>query len=532
MRRDIDEKEYEILRKAVRTELDFVMYVDVDTRSVHAVSVNDERGKLPMYEGDYATLIGRDIEENFHPDDKEPFTKKLDLDEIISELSDKDTLILTYRIVRGDEIMHKESKIYYQDEKRDMIIFVRIDNTPEYRAEEIQKVRLYQAMIATRRANKAKNEFLIRMSHEIRTPLNSIIGLSYLSREHIANSSQVLDNIDKIEDSAQFLRTCIDDILNLSQIESGNIALHELDTDFISFLNGVTAKTRQDVVSKGIHFVEENRGAFSKRYHFDADSLGEALNNVLSNAMRFTRSGGTITFITELLSEDDNGANIRFEIRDDGVGISPDFLPHIFEPFAQQNKKTTLEGGTGLGLPITKNIIEMMGGKIDVYSEQDHGTTFVIMVTLASVDGAKSKRGVDLKKRDDEYNFVGKRVLLVEDNEINVEITKNILEHKQFIVDVAYDGREAVNTFLTHREGYYDAILMDIRMPHMDGLEATRAIRSSSHPDHYSVPIIAMTANAFEEDVHKSLEAGMDAHLSKPVDIRQMYQTLNRLIYR
>jgi signal transduction histidine kinase/ActR/RegA family two-component response regulator len=533
MRENMDEKEYQILRKAVSMELDFVVYLDVATRTFRTITMNDQRGTLPMSEGKYDEMLPLDIEQNFYKDDKEDCGKCFELDNIIGMLEEKDVYMIQYRIVVGKELYHKQTKIYYQDETRDTIVFVCGDVTDSYRSSELQKVRLYQAMLETKRANKAKSEFLISMSHEIRTPLNSIIGLAYLSREHIGNSSQVLDNIEKIESSAQFMRSVVDDSLNLSQIESGNIALHELDTDFANFLINITAKTREDAMTKGVHFLAENRGAFAKQYHFDADNLGEAIGNVLQNSVRYTNPGGKITFITELLSESDDEAQIRFEIRDDGEGISDEFLPHIFEPFAQETKKTaTLDGGTGLGLSITKNIIEMMGGKIDVYSKKNEGSTFVIAVKLASVNNSKTKAGQGSGAYGEEYNFDGKRVLLVEDNEINVEITKHILEHKNFEVDVAYDGQEAVDAFLGHPEGYYNAILMDIRMPNMDGLEATRLIRASDRQDHYSIPIIAMTANAFEEDVHKSLEAGMDAHLSKPVDIKQIYQTLDRLIYR
>ena len=208
--------------------------------------------------------------------------------------------------------------------------------------------------------------------------------------------------------------------------------------------------------------------------------------------------------------------------------MEQNFLPHIFDAFAQEDdRNTTLSGGTGLGLTISKNIIDFMGGKIDVYSEKGKGSAFVVTVPLktAKADSRRTERTTY-----QEYDFAGKRVLLVEDNEINIEITRNILIHKNFMVDIAENGKASVDHFLKHEPGYYDVILMDIRMPVMDGLAATRCIRESDHSDSKTVPIVAMTANVFEEDVKKSFDAGMNAHLSKPVDIKQMYAVLDELV--
>jgi signal transduction histidine kinase/ActR/RegA family two-component response regulator len=525
-------KEYNILEKAVQMEMDFVMYVDVATEEFHTIITDSHCSALPQATGKYSEMLAKDIPMYFHPDDQQMCARMFELSYIKKELEQRGHFLLVYRMLSNDVQLRKETKVYYQDESQDTLVFVRRDVTEAYREEEAQKDRLYRAMMETKQANEAKNEFLIRMSHEIRTPMNSIIGLSYLSRENINNSKQVLENLKKIEYSANFLRSFIDDILNLSQIESGNIALHESDIGFMEFLDCLIHTTEQKAGEKGIHFVAEKRGEFSGQYHFDADNLGKAIGNVLQNAVRFTQAGGQVVFITELLSENEEGAGIRFEVRDTGIGMDKNFLPHIYEPFAQEDKgTTTLYGGTGLGLSITKNIIGMMDGRIDVYSEKEKGSTFVITVQLATVEGAKQRRGRGGNDLDRDYDFSGRRILLVEDNEINIEITRNILEHKHFEVDVAVDGRKGLDAFLSHDAGYYDAILMDIRMPNMDGLMATRAIRESSHPDHSRIPIIAMTANAFEEDVRKSFEAGMDAHLSKPVDIRQMYQTLENVIY-
>lgn len=386
---------------------------------------------------------------------------------------------------------------------------------------------LYDALLQARQEIQAENIFLERMSHEIRTPMNSIIGLTYLSKENIDNQKQVLENLDKIEKSAYFLRSFIDDILNLSLLESGRVADNKKTTCFRCFLEELSEEIKSRAGEKQIRFSMETRGAMQKSYCFDSEKLKEALLHILKNAIRFTPAGGRVDFIAELLREDEKEEIFRFEIRDTGIGMSADFIAHAFDAFEQEEKAvTTLEGGTGLGLTIAKNILDFMGGNIQVYSRKNTGTTVVVTLPLARSEETAGAPGTQEK----DYDFSGKRILLVEDSEINIEITRNILVHKNFTVDVAVNGQEGVDCFLGHEAGYYDAILMDIRMPVLDGLKATQMIRNVAHADSMKIPIIAMTANVFEEDVRKSLEAGMNAHLNKPVDIRQMYELLAQLI--
>lgn len=369
-----------------------------------------------------------------------------------------------------------------------------------------------------------ESELLERMSHEIRTPMNSIIGLAYLSRENIGNEKQVLENLDKIEQSAQFLRNFIDDILNLSRLRGGRVANNETETPFAPFLEELEGEIAQYAKEKQVAFEVHNRGEISGSYLFDKEKLKEALYGILDNAVKFTGKGGKVDFIVELLAQTPMDATFRFEVHDTGMGMEKQFLPHMFDPFEQESESgATLYGGTGLGLTVSKNIIEFMGGRIDGYSEKGKGSTFIVMVTLNKVPDNAGGR----KRQRMEYDFSGRRLLLVEDNEINIEITRNILVHKNFDVDVAVDGEKGLAQFLEHPAGYYDAILMDIRMPVMDGLTAARRIRESAHPDSKDIPIIAMTANVFEEDVKKSLAAGMNAHLRKPVDVQQMYAVLD-----
>lgn len=388
---------------------------------------------------------------------------------------------------------------------------------------------------------KKQDLLLERMSHELRIPMNSIIGLTYLSKENIENPRQVLENLDKIERSVKFLRSFMDDILNLSLLESGRVADEKREISFVQFLEELTGPVKSMAEEKQLFFLTEQRGVLQQNYCFDGDKLKAALSNILENAVKYTPAGGRVDFIAELLQDAPGSGKFRFEVRDTGIGMSEEFLPKMFEPFEQEEEGgTTLYGGTGLGLAVSKNIIDFMGGKIDAYSVKGSGTTIVVTVELEKAEQAAEEAAVESRKEvsgeaqkksgKKDYDFSGKRILLVEDNDINIEITRNILLHKNFEVDVALNGKECVDRYLEKALGYYDVILMDIRMPVMDGLTAAKVIRESSHGDSKTVPIIAMTANVFEEDVKKSFEAGMDAHLSKPLDIRQMYELLSQLV--
>lgn len=524
-------KEQEILENVLKAELDFITYVDVDTKEFRVILMNEETDVTPPDGGDFDQINAETIPVYVHKEDQEYCKQQLEIPYIQSELETKDHMVVTYRLLCGEHYRRKELSISYHNGDKNTLVFVRRDVTDSYEEEQKQKERLYYALMDARHANQEKNEFLERMSHEIRTPMNSIIGLSYLTSEHADNEKQVLENLTKINVSAHFLLSFINDILNLSQIESGNVALIQEDTDLNVFLDEIINAISKKAENKEIRFTAEKRANFNQKYCFDASKLRKALMNILENAVKFTQTEGKVDFIVEKTQDTDTESVLRFEIRDNGVGIEEDFLPYIFDPFEQEgNRNTTLNGGTGLGLAIARNIVEFMDGRIDVYSEKGKGATFVVTILLEKVADDEERARKQSKSERMDYDFTGKRALLVEDNEINIEITKNILLHKNLEVEVAMNGEEGVARYLENDEGYYDVILMDIRMPVMDGLTATKQIRCSGRKDSLQIPIIAMTANVFEEDVRKSFEAGMDAHLSKPLDIKQMYFVLDSMI--
>ena len=390
---------------------------------------------------------------------------------------------------------------------------------------------LRKALEEAKRENHKRNDFLSRMSHEIRTPLNAIIGLSYLSKENEAMPDKVYENLDKIEQSAHFLLSFVNDILSLSDLESGRIALDYDSIEIRKYFKTLLLELRTKAEEKQIYFSSVIPQNMEGVYVFDEKLLSKAFRYLIDNAVKTTPSGGTISFVSDILTESEEEMRLLVTISDNGLGIDETLLPKVFEPFEQlYGDSRTLYSGSGLELAITKNIVELMNGEISVTSKKGIGTTFSIVLSLKKERRSK-KRPKEQEGKMQSFDFTGKRALIVEDSDINIEIAKNILLHKHFDVEVALNGEEAVTTFSGHEAGYYDVILMDIRMPVMDGLEATKRIRQmEERPDGRLIPIIAMTANAFEEDVKKSLEAGMNGHLSKPIDIQKMYALLDHLL--
>lgn len=390
---------------------------------------------------------------------------------------------------------------------------------------------LKQALEAAEKANHKKNDFLNRMSHEIRTPLNAIIGLSYLSKENETMPAKVYENLDKIEQSAHFLLSFVNDILSLSELETGKIALELEAVENEAFFAELQKRIHKLTDAKQIHFTFTVLNEIEKYYVFDSKKLGKALMRVVESSVKSTPAGGSIAIEAEVLEQGEETAVLQFTVSDNGLGIDEALLPVVFEPFEHiYGESRTLYNGSGLELAITKSIVDLMNGNIHVQSKKGESTTFTITVTVKR-ERRNSMRPKEGGSKETSYDFTGKRVLIVEDSEINIEIAKNILLHKNFEVEVALNGEEAVSAFESHEVGYYDVILMDIRMPVMDGLEATKVIRSmESRPDGRMIPIVAMTANAFEEDVKKSLQAGMNGHLSKPIDIKKMYALLDMLL--
>ena len=531
---------------------------------------------------------------------------------------------------------------------------------------EQQSHALSDALAAAKEANKAKTVFLSNMSHEIRTPMNAIIGLDNIAMNDPETTPKIKDYLTKIGDSAHHLLDLINDILDMSRIESGRMTLKNEEFAFSKLIENINTIFSGQCQEKGLDYQCHVNGQIDDYYIGDNMKLRQVLINILGNSVKFTPSGGKVDVVVEKIASLNDKSTLRFTIKDTGIGMSKDFLPHIFDAFSQEDGSSTNKyGSSGLGLAITKNIVEMMNGNIQVESEKGKGTVFTVTVTLMDskmtkdkdaevtinpqemsvlivdddpvacqhgklvleklgissevatsgteaiemvklrharrqpynlivvdwkmpeMDGVETARqiraivgnesaiiiltayrwddvleealaaGIDsfipkplfastlmdelqsaLKKKraqavensKPKADMKGRRILLAEDVQINAEIMVMVLETREMEVELAQNGKIAVELFESHPEGYYDAILMDMRMPEMDGLTATKTIRAMDRADSKSIPIIALTANAFDEDVQRSMQAGLNAHLSKPVEPDALYETLESLI--
>lgn len=373
----------------------------------------------------------------------------------------------------------------------------------------------------------AKSEFLSRMSHDIRTPMNAIIGLTHLARDE-EDLQVVREYLHNIDTSSTFLLGLINDILDMSKIENGELTLREGPFTKQEFEDSINTVIRPQMEEKEIHFVfrlsDQSTCIWVDRLRFS-----QIFFNLLSNAAKFTPTGGTVEFLSESLKPRGEKIGICFTIRDNGVGMSQEFMDHMYDPFSQERSALgdTVKG-TGLGLPIVKNLVDAMGGEISVNSQLGKGTEFIIKLYVPVAE--EEKQETEEEKDTSTEKLKGDRILLVEDNEINIYVAQIILEKAGCIVTVARNGEEAVKLFQESDIYQFDAILMDVRMPIMNGLDATRAIRRMDRPDAPEVPIIAMTADAFDEERRNTLEAGMDYHLSKPINPSILYKVLAEYI--
>ena len=405
----------------------------------------------------------------------------------------------------------------------------------EKRSQELQA-----ALQAAEVANREKSDFLSRMSHDIRTPMNAIMGMTDIASAHIDTPEKVQDCLRKISLSSQHLLGLINDVLDMSKIESGKVELRHESFNFRAFLQDLENLYGEQAKSKGISYETILASDLEVQIIGDSLRLNQVLSNLLSNALKFTPAKGMIKLRVSKTGEDQENVYLRFEVIDTGCGIAEENYDKIFESFEQENVDVTYKyGGTGLGLSIVKRFTGLMGGGIHVTSVQGNGSTFTVDLPFGKIkESGKPTRFSDINGRNDlakdcyavDYDFKGKRILLVEDNELNREIAEELIGVTGASVESAEDGVQAVEMFKESAEGYYDLILMDVQMPHMDGYEATRCIRALGRSDAQKVPIFAMTANAFAEDVQKSREAGMNAHISKPLDIRAVYKQMNRYL--
>jgi signal transduction histidine kinase/FixJ family two-component response regulator len=397
---------------------------------------------------------------------------------------------------------------------------------------EEQNRRLQMALNDAEKANQAKTDFLSRVSYDMRTPLNGILGLTALLEEKNTDPD-VRNDLDQMEAAGKYLLNLINDTLDVSRIENGKLELCPAVCEGREILVCILAMAEQSAKEKKIRLAVDASKLDCRTLYVDAGRVEQVLMNILGNALKFTPEGGNVNFTLASVCEKDGTVTDRFTIADDGIGIGAEYLPHLFEPFSQERHGTTSKfQGTGLGMSITKSIVEQMNGKISVESTPDKGTTFTILLplplaTAAQIAAAQAEKALPY----DENVLRGAQVLLCEDHPLNAEIARRLLEKMGIGVTHAENGKQGVELFAQSPVGGYQAVLMDIRMPVMDGLEATRQLRALPRADAGTVPVIALSANAFSEDVERAKAAGINEYLSKPFEPEKLYATLAQAVY-
>lgn len=646
-----------------------VCFFDLDTGIVMPLRCDDDTGDAfaSIFNGElsFKDSMENYIQSSVYSDDCNMLRLACSPEELQYELSKRETYYVNYRAVSDGEIKFFQIKAVRAgtwDGRRGIVLgFRNVDD--ETRMELEKKSLLEDALFQANRANRAKSTFLSNMSHDIRTPMNAIVGFTNLAITHIDNRERVEEYLKKILTSGNHLVSLINDVLDMSRIESGKMHLDETPCSLPDILHGLSSIVQADIRAKQLDFYIDTINVLDEDIYCDKLRLNQILLNILSNSIKYTPHGGSISMrITELPGAPEGFANYRFQIKDTGIGMSEDFVSHIFEPF-ERERNSTISGiqGTGLGMAITKNIVDMMHGSIEVKSEQNVGTEFIVSLTLRLRSDVKEVPVIPMLKDcralvvDDDFNtcdsvsymlqqiglraewtlsgkeailrtrqaimrgddyriyvidwlmpdmngievvrrirkesdanapiivltaydwtdieeeareagvtafcskplflsefrnclnsIVGKtdtaaeavmpsahytgRILLVEDNELNQEIASAILEEAGFDVEIADNGSIAIEMITSSGPGYYRLVLMDVQMPVMDGYTATRAIRGLDNAQLASIPIIAMTANAFEEDRRQAIACGMNGHVAKPINIEKLLETLNNIL--
>lgn len=504
----------------------FFVYIEKEGRKISYISPNFER-----MTGLKEELLSADLDvlkELISPQRKRKIQKEIDA------WDKKGVLTLEAPYHRLNSETKKYARIRITETKEGYLLSC-MDMTEDYKAREQMKKELAVAQ----KESSAKTDFLSQMSHEIRTPMNGIMGMLSLAKVHIDEKQSLEEYLDKTESLSQFLLTLINDILDMSRIESGKMELEKVPFDLFALADNLDNMFRNTAESKGIHWSVELQD-FDERYVVgDEMRLSQVIINFISNANKFTPAGGKVTVTFRQMDKIDDKLHLMIRVRDTGKGIRRDFLDKIFRPFEQEDASTAHNyGGSGLGMAIADNIVRLMGGEILVESEEGKGSEFVVYVALPlAAQDQITRQEIQAQEAaakavvPEDFTLEGIHILLAEDNDINAEIAIEILEMNGAVVQRACDGEEVVQMFRDSELRAYDVILMDIQMPKMDGWEATEVIRKLDRED-ADVLIFAMSANAFLEDRRHSISVGMNGHINKPVDFDELRQMIGEQLYQ
>ena len=530
---EVENRKNSRIVEALSDDYSAVFYIDAKTETVRLYRADEDVlhrfGDVLKKNIKYSDMVQIYITNNAVIKEDDEAYRYVECNTMIEDVKKKGILTFNYtRLFKGERRQYrlKAVKVEEDGEFKGIVLGFR-DVEEEYRKDIETQELLRAALEEAKHASSSKSNFLFNMSHDIRTPMNAILGFVALAQNETDNPDKLLDYLDKIEKSGQHLLGLINDVLDMARIESGRIDLHEAPFDLEEQFNETVDMFGIDMDKKGLKF-KSNLNITDRIV--DADSLRtkQIMLNLLGNALKYTKEGGTVTFKIKQKTSNKNGFAIyQISVKDTGIGMSKEFQKHLFDLFERENRSAvTGVQGTGLGLAITKRLVELMNGEITCNSSLGKGTEFKCTIRLKVVDAdyvEEEEENIDLSLLE------GKKVLLVEDNDLNREIARTILEEVGMVVEEATDGTVAVDMLGKKKRSDYDVVLMDIQMPYMDGYKATRIIRNAEVRTKGHVPIIAMTANAFEEDKAKAFEAGMDAHIAKPVDTKELYRELVRL---
>ncbi|MCI1721734.1 MAG: response regulator [Lachnospiraceae bacterium] len=517
-----------IIKKIVAEQCDYVSCIDAKRQRIMLFIPNKRwKGRETVHvDSDYEETLNTIFTKYVLLEERGRYREFMKLSNVLALLEKKESISALFHSNEESGIRSKLLEFSYLDKANGLLSLVKTDITEAQQQQLEQEARLRRALERAETATAAKSEFLSGMSHDLRTPLNGVLGFTSFALEE-KNPKKKQEYLKKIASSGQLLLDLVNDTLDLSRIESGK-AVPEPETVMSDDLvPAVVTALRPTAELKGVQLIEKLSHYQNEPVWADRLKINKIALNLISNSIKFTHAGGTVTVTPYCRSAGSEKECCGFIIEDTGIGMSEEFMKHMYEPFSQEKRSESVQTpGTGLGLSIVKKYVDLLGGTIQVESHLHAGTRWEVVIPVT-----KLQNGLEEKPKAESPEVLkGRRILLCEDNQMNTEIASMLLKNKGMMVDSAENGLIGLKKFVASKEGYYDLILMDIRMPEMDGYEATRNIRALERQDALIIPIIAMTADAFEESVRAAKEAGMDAYITKPVEPRKMYETLQQYI--
>lgn len=540
--------------KQLNEQLEVFNILSRNFRNVYLANLNDGTAKILKIDSNYdfdvvekmknqvfsyEEVIKYWVIQKVHPDDQERMLKALSVENVRKVFLEKDEYIGNYRRIDHGKVVNYQYNLSKLNDKGGVIAGFQIIDPiiEEHLAEEKKKREIEEAykeqLIAAKNeadlANASKTEFLLRMSHDIRTPINGIMGMLDIAERYPDDMNRQTECRRKIKDSSKILLELINEVLDMTKLESGEVVLEHVPFNINEVAIEVYNIIKKQAEERNIEIIQVDCGTKHKNLIGSPLHLKRLMMNILSNAIKYNKDHGKIYITCKEVSDEGNISNLEFKCRDTGVGMSPEFIEHIFEPFAQESGTARSKfGGTGLGMSIVEKLVKKMGGTIVVDSKKEEGSTFDVIIPFEINQSKRPETKVEEQK--EKPSIQGLKILLVEDNDLNMEIAKFLLEEEGADVIEVWNGQEAVDAFKHSCRNSIDVILMDVMMPIMDGYQATQIIRSMDRSDAQSIPILAMTANAFTEDKIKAREAGMNAHISKPLDTKLLVETISKLV--